>query len=293
MNYTTLIDTETLARKLDSGWCVFDCRFVLNDPQAGERAYAAGHIVGAHYLDLDRDLAGPRTATSGRHPLPDPEALAARLAGFGVDSATQVIAYDAAAGEFAARPWWLLRWLGHPHVAVLDGGWHQWLKEGRAASQEPPAAGSPGNFQARPNNSLWLGSGRISERMRSKSGCLLDARGSSRFCGDEEPIDPVAGHVPGAVNLPYSGNVTEDGRFKSAAALKRRFRAALKTVAPADTACMCGSGVTACHNLLAMEVAGLSGAKLYAGSWSEWIRDPSRPVARGDREAWFLQRTVS
>ena len=283
MHYTTLIDTHTLARNLDAGWCVFDCRFVLNDPQAGERAYLAGHIAGAHYLHLDRDLAGPVTGASGRHPLPDPEVLAAKLAGAGVDSTSQVIAYDATVGEFAARLWWLLRWLGHPQVAVLDGGWNQWLKEGRPVSQMPPSAVARGNFLARPNNSLWLNSGPILERIRSQTGRLLDARAASRFWGAEEPIDPVAGHVPGAVNLPYSGNVTEDGRFKSAPVLKKRFLAALKAVAPADTACMCGSGVTACHNLLAMEVAGLSGAKLYAGSWSEWIRDPSRPIARGDR----------
>ena len=282
MNYTTLIDTRTLARNLDAGGCVFDCRFVLNDPQAGERAYAAGHIAGAHYLHLDRDLAGPVTGASGRHPLPDPEALAGKLAGAGVDSTTQVIAYDDAAGEFAARLWWLLRWLGHPQVAVLDGGWNQWLKEGRPASFQYPLTVARGNFKAMPDDKLWLSSAVILDRVRSAAGRLLDARATSRFRGDEEPIDPVAGHVPGAVNLPYAGNVTDDGRFKSAEALRIRFLAALKDASPADTACMCGSGVTACHNLLAMEVAGLGGAKLYAGSWSEWIREPSRPIAKGN-----------
>ena len=282
MIYTTLIDTQALAMNLDSGWCVFDCRFVLADPQAGERAYCEAHVPGAHYLHLDRDLASPVTPSSGRHPLPEPALLAAKLAAAGVGADTQVVAYDDAAGVIAARLWWLLRWLGHTRVAVLDGGWKLWLKEGRALTRARPAVVARGNFQAKPNDSLWLSSAAMLERLRSGKGRLLDARAPERFRGEQEPIDPVAGHVPGAVNLPFAGNVSENGRFKSGEELWVRFEAALQGVPPADTACMCGSGVTACHNLLAMEVAGLKDPKLYAGSWSEWIRDPSRPVSRGE-----------
>lgn len=281
MYYTTLIDAEALVRHLDSGWRVFDCRFALGNPSAGERAYAAGHIPGARYLHLDRDLASAVTPASGRHPLPRPEALAERLAAAGVGAETQVVAYDDASGAFAARLWWLLRWLGHAQVAVLNGGWAQWLKEARPVSHESPAASARGKFRARPDDSLWLSSAVVRERMRSGIGRLLDARAVERFRGEQEPIDAVAGHVPGAVNLPYSGNISRDGQFKSAEVLRTRFTAALDGAAPDETVCMCGSGVTACHNLLAMEVAGLSGGRLYAGSWSEWIRDTSRPVARG------------
>lgn len=283
MIYTTLVDCDVLARHLASGWCVFDCRFVLSNSSAGERGYRDGHIPGAQYLHLDHDLAAPVTARSGRHPLPDPETLATRLASAGVSSTTQVIAYDDSSGEFAARLWWLLRWLGHEQVAVLDGGWRQWCAEGRRVSRGSPQTVKPGNLRAQPDDGLWLSSAAVAERLRRSGLRLLDARAPSRFRGDEEPIDPVAGHVPGAVNVPYAGNVLVDGRFQSAEALRARFVAALNGADPADTACMCGSGVTACHNLLAMEHAGLHGAKLYAGSWSEWIRDPSHPVATGDR----------
>ncbi|MGH8362242.1 MAG: sulfurtransferase [Gammaproteobacteria bacterium] len=281
MYYSTLIGAEALARHLDSGWSVFDCRFALSNPSAGEHAYATGHIPGARYLHLDRDLASAVTPASGRHPLPEPGVLAAKLAAAGVSAGTQVVAYDDAAGAFAARLWWLLRWLGHPQVAVLDGGWPQWLREARPVSHEPPARSAPGDFRARPDDRMWLSSGLVRQRAHAGIGRLLDARAAERFRGEQEPIDAVAGHVPGAVNLPYLGNISGDGRFKSAEALRTRFMAALDGAAPAETVCMCGSGVTACHNLLAMEVAGLSGGRLYAGSWSEWIRDSSRPVARG------------
>ncbi|MGA9853362.1 MAG: sulfurtransferase [Gammaproteobacteria bacterium] len=282
MVYATLVDTETLARNLHSGWRLFDCRFVLADPDAGERAYREGHIPGAAYLHLDRDLAAPVTPVTGRHPLPEPEILATKLARAGVSNGSQVVVYDDTAGTFAARLWWLLRWLGHPQVAVLDGGWTQWFKESRTITREPSAAVNEGDFQARPNDRQWLSSAALFQRVRTSAGRLLDARAPSRFRGEEEPIDPVAGHVPGAVNLPYMGNVSGNGRFKTPEALRKRIEAALADVPSAETVCMCGSGVTACHNLLAMEVAGLKGARLYAGSWSEWIRDSSWPVVQGD-----------
>lgn len=281
MFYTTLVDPQTLAQRLDAGWRVFDCRFALSDPPAGERAYHEGHIPGARYLHLDHDLAGPVTPQSGRHPLPDPETLARKLAAVGVSDDTQVVVYDAAAGAFAARLWWLLRWLGHSQVAVLDGGWQRWLREGRPVAVEMPANAARGNLHAHANRSLWLDAGEVWRQTQSGSGRLFDARAAERFRGEVEPIDPVAGHVPGAVNLPYAENVSEDGSFKSAETLRARFLSALDGVSPGRAVSMCGSGVTACHNLLAMEVAGLKGGKLYAGSWSEWIRDSERPVARG------------
>ena len=280
MTYTTLVDTETLAQNLNSDWCLFDCRFVLTDPEEGERRYRTSHIPGAHYLHLDRDLAGPVTLQSGRHPLPVPELLAAKLATAGVFNCSQIVGYDDADGAFAARLWWLLRWLGHQKVAVLDGGITQWLKENRPVTQDLPAALPSGDFQQRPDNALWVNSEAVRRQSTEHPGRLLDARASSRFRGEEESIDAVAGHVPGAVNLPFTGNVSENGCFKSSGVLRQRFEAALEGGSPAETVCICGSGVTACHNLLAMEVAGMQGGRLYAGSWSEWIRDPSRPVER-------------
>lgn len=281
MTYTTLVDTETLAWNLNSRWCLFDCRFVLAEPAAGERAYGEGHIPGAQYLHLERDLTGPVTPATGRHPLPKPDVLAEKLAKAGVNAGTQVVAYDDAAGAFAARLWWLLRWLGHPQVAVLDGGLEKWIKEGRPVTGKPPTSVPKGDFEVRADDSLWLSSAAVLERVRTHAGCLLDARAPSRFRGEAEPIDPVAGHVPGAVNLPYMGNVSENGCLKTPEVLRERLGAVLAGVPPSEAVCMCGSGVTACHNLLAMEVAGLRGARLYAGSWSEWIRDPDRPVIRG------------
>jgi len=281
MNYTSLVDTETLASNLASGWCLFDCRFVLNQPQEGERRYRTSHIPGAHYLHLDRDLAGPVTPESGRHPLPVPEILAEKLRKTSVSDTRQIVAYDDAGGVFSARLWWLLRWLGHPQVAVLDGGIDKWLKENRPVNQDLSVVVPDGDFQPRPDDRRWVDSDFVATRSKQHGGWLLDARASSRFRGDEEPIDPVAGHVPGAVNLPFTGNVNSDGYFKSPGALKQRFEAALGGISPGDSVCMCGSGVTACHNLLAMEVAGLRGSRLYAGSWSEWIRNPSHPIERG------------
>lgn len=282
MVYRTLVDTGTLADHLGTGWRVFDCRFVLSDPGAGECSYRQGHIPEAHYLHLDRDLAGPVTPQTGRHPLPAPTVLAAKLASAGVNATTQVVVYDDTVGTYAARLWWLLRWLGHSKVAVLDGGWSKWIKEGRPLTPVLPTVSRSGAFRALPNNALWLSTEAVWERLKAPApGCLLDARTAERFRGDEEPIDPVAGHIPGSVNLAYTGNVLSDGCFSPPGALRERFRVAMAGIPPAETVCLCGSGVTACHNLLAMEVAGLEGARLYPGSWSEWIRDRQRPVVRG------------
>ena len=280
--FDTLVETETLAAHLgDPGWVVFDCRAQITDPDAGARRYAEGHVPGAVHLSLDHDLSGPVTPDTGRHPLPEPQRLATKLAQAGVNEGTQIVAYDDASGSHAARLWWLARWLGHRDVAVLNGGWLQWTDEGRAVSTEVPLP-NRGRFETRLQEGLWETTQEVLERVRGrKRGLLVDVRGPSRYRGEEEPIDPVAGHVPGAVNLPYSESVAGDGRFKSPAELRRHFEAAFAGVRPEQVVCMCGSGVVACHGLLAMEIAGLKGGRLYAGSWSEWIRDPARPIARG------------
>lgn len=281
--FDTLVETEVLAVHLDDPqWVVFDCRSVLGDSGAGPRMYAEGHIPGARHLHLERDLSGPVTPQTGRHPLPDPAALAAKLGKAGVGRNTQVAAYDDAGGAHAARLWWLLRWLGHRPVAVLNGGWQQWLKEGRAVSTDVPAP-QPHQFPYHGvGQSDYLTTGEVMEMVQGRQpGLLADARAASRYRGEGETIDPVAGHVPGAVSLPFAGNLAEDGRFSSPSVLRQRFEAALGDIPPDRAVFMCGSGVTACHDLLAMELAGMKGARLYAGSWSEWIRDAARPVAKG------------
>ncbi|HSN17491.1 MAG TPA: sulfurtransferase [Gammaproteobacteria bacterium] len=282
--FDTLIETEVLAAHVhDPKWVVFDCRSVLTDLEAGPRMYMAGHIPGARYLHLERDLSGPVTPQTGRHPLPDPAALAAKLGEAGVGRGTQVAVYDDAGGAIAARLWWLLRWLGHRQVAVLNGGWQQWLKEARPISKDLPHPLARDFHYHGVGQSDYLTTGEVMEMVRGhRKGLLVDARAAHRYRGEGETIDPVAGHVPGTINLPFSGNLGEDGRFHSPAVLRQRFESALGDAVPDRTVFMCGSGVTACHDLLAMELAGMKGARLYAGSWSEWIRDSTRPVAKGD-----------
>lgn len=277
--YTTLVTTATLAANLQApDWLVVDCRFDLAQPAAGEAAYRAGHIPGAVYAHLDRDLSSPITPATGRHPLPDPERFAATLSGWGVSSTTQVIAYDADNGMYASRLWWLLRWVGHRSVAVLDGGFKAWTAERLPTGTEIPAR-SPSQFTARPNRELWLDAQQVQERLQQPDWRLLDARAPERFAGKVEPLDTRAGHVPGARNHPFATNLAADGRFGAPEELRRRYEQSQAGVSDDHTIVMCGSGVTACHLLLAMEHAGKPGARLYAGSWSEWIRDPRRPVA--------------
>jgi thiosulfate/3-mercaptopyruvate sulfurtransferase len=286
MDFRTLIDVAALKPLIGSpAVAVLDCRFDLAAPDAGRRAYLEAHIPTARYADLNRDLSAPVTSSSGRHPLPSPERIAARLGDLGVSHDTQVIAYDEASGAFAARAWWLLRWLGHAKAAVLDGGFKAWLAGGGALeSGDPPAvAPSPGRmrFTPRVDRHAVLGAAELIEALKDPRHMLVDARAAERFAGSVEPLDPVAGHVPGAVNHPFTANLSADGTFLPPAELKRRWQERLAGKSPRDVIAMCGSGVTACHNLLAMELAELYGAKLYAGSWSEWIRDPERRVARG------------
>jgi len=279
MSYTTLIDGATLQSHLnDPDWCVVDLRHQLADTAYGERAYAASHIPGAIFLHLDRDLSGPMTGKNGRHPLPDPQALMARLGEAGIDNESQVVVYDDAQGMIAGRLWWSLRWLGHDKVAFLDGGFPLWQAEGRPTSAEVPqrpAKRFAGAVQGGTVAADWL-----LANLDSPDLCLIDGRGPDRFRGENETIDPVGGHIPGARNRCFKDNLDAEGRFKPAPLLRSEFLALMAGVEPARVVAQCGSGVSACLNLLAMEIAGLPGAKLYPGSWSEWCSDPARPVAR-------------
>ena len=280
MNYDTLIDVAAVHAHLDDPrWVVMDCRFNLMDTEAGRRAYRERHLPGARYAHLDEDLSSPITPTTGRHPLPDPAQLARTLGDWGIGPETQVVAYDDMGGMLAAaRLWWLLLWLGHKMVAVLDGGFPAWQRAGLPLTAELSTV-QPTLFNGHPDDRLWLTTAQVLALPAEH--VLLDARTAARFRGEMEPIDPVAGHMPGALNLPTEGNLTVDGHFLPRAELRARFAARLGDRPPTTVVHSCGSGVTACHNLLAMEAAGLPGARLYAGSWSEWIRDPSRPIATG------------
>ena len=292
MSQTTLITPRQLAARLeDADLAIIDCRFDLARPKWGPEAYAGARIPHALYAHLDHDLSGKMSATTGRHPLPPADELAARLGRWGIDAQVQVVAYDQSSGAYAARLWWLLRWLGHTRVAVLDGGLAAWQEEKLPLERTPPPqsqAGAapvrpPRRFEPRPDGEMVMSTGELEEAVASRQiACgdlvLIDARSADRFAGRNETIDPVAGHVPGARNHPFTDNVDGAGRFVSRATLRERFAKTLEGVPPDAAICMCGSGVTACHNLLAMEVAGLQGARLYAGSWSEWIRDPKRPI---------------
>ena len=279
--HSTLISAAELEAQLGSVLPI-DCRFDLAQPNAGARAYASGHIPGAIYAHLDADLSSPITPTTGRHPLPNPETLATTFGRWGISGGTQVIAYDADAGMFASRLWWLLRWLGHERVAVLDGGLKAWQAAGLPIDVNIPTP-QPAEFVGHVRTDMVVASSDVEQLATRPDWRLLDARAPERFRGDIEPIDPVAGHIPGARNHPFAWNMGSNGRLLPADELREKYRGSLAGVAPDRTVAMCGSGVTACHDLLAMEAAGLLGAKLYAGSWSEWIRDPSRPVAIGER----------
>ena len=284
MEWRPLIDAAALAQRLGDGRTVpIDCRFDLARPAAGRDAYRAGHVPGARYASLDADLSAPVTAGSGRHPLPDPRRFAAWLAGVGVDEDSGVVAYDDAGGAYAARLWWLLRWIGHERVAVLDGGYAAWIAAGGAVETGEPAPPTPmpATLRARPDPTAHLTTAEVERALADPRRVLVDARAPERFAGAVEPLDRIAGHVPGARNHPFARNLGPDGRFLGATELRRRWVDFLRGASPTAMISMCGSGVTACHNLLALEIAGLRGAKLYAGSYSEWVADPARPVATG------------
>lgn len=288
--YTTLIRANELAgRAADPDWAILDCRFDLARPGWGLGAWVAGHIPNALYADLDRDLSGPLTPAAGRHPLPAPETLTATFGRFGIDAGVQVVAYDQGPGTIAARLWWLLRWLGHPRVAVLDGGLAAWERAGLPLSTAVTAR-APRVFVARPAAEAVVTTAAIDAAVASGAlglgrPLLIDARSADRFAGENETLDPVAGHIPGARNHPFARNLDRSGCFLAAAELRRAWLGTLRGGPSAAVVAMCGSGVTACHDLLALEVAGLPGGRLYAGSWSEWIRDPAHAVALGSDTA--------
>lgn len=280
-----IISTADLADHLeDPDWRIFDCRFDLNQADVGLEAYREDHLPGAHYAHLDEDLSGPVTDPSGRHPLPDPATLRATFSKWGITPDTQVVCYDHETNAYAGRLWWLLRWLGHERVAVLDGGFEKWQDEERPVSQEsapePPAV----DFNGTAADALTAATDEILEDLDDGELCLIDVRSEARFAGEEEPIDPVAGHIPGAINLPFQKNLDASGCYLPPEALRKMYERILGEHRPQDCVVMCGSGVTACQTLIALEHAGLTGARLYPGSWSEWIRDPNRPVEIGGED---------
>jgi thiosulfate/3-mercaptopyruvate sulfurtransferase len=282
--HRTLIQTEELAARLgDPDWIIVDCRFTLSDPEAGIESWRRSRLPGAHYLHLEDDLSGPVTEYSGRHPLPDPAALAARLAQCGITPQSRVVVYDDSFGSIAGRLWWMLRWLGHDAVALLDGGFQKWRRERRELeSGHPATGGAGGRLDARPARGAWVAATEVEQALARGGALLIDARAPERFTGEAEPFDPVAGHIPGAVNRPFEDNLDIDGTFLSPQELRAAFEAVLGALPPQRAVHFCGSGVTACHNLLAMEIAGLGGSRLYPGSWSEWITDPRHPIAVGE-----------
>lgn len=282
--FTTLVSTDTLATHLDGSWVIVDCRYGLTDHAWGRAQYLAGHIPGAVYASLSDDLSAPPTGTNGRHPLPCVEDMEATFGRLGIASGTQVAIYDQDAGSYASRLWWMLRYLGHDAAAVVDGGWAKWMREGR-----PTRAGEetrpPATFRGRRRKELRALVDEVERMVGSRDVLVVDARAPERFEGTSEPLDPKAGHIPGAVNHFYRRNVTSEGVMLPPDVLRRQFAETLGDRPPEQVVMYCGSGVTACHNLLALEHAGLHGTKLYAGSWSEWSSDPDRPVETGPARA--------
>ncbi len=280
--YRTLVTPETVARHLnDPDWVVVDCRFSLTDTEIGRRAYLEAHVPGAVYAHLDEDLSiRPVPGQTGRHPLPPLETFAARLSRWGIDEQVQVVVYDDISGVFAGRLWWMLRWLGHDAVAVMDGDWRHWQQEARPTTGgEESRPSRP--FVPRPRPTMQITVDELRDRLGAADLKLLDARGADRYRGENETIDPRAGHIPGALSAPYADNLDAEGRFLAPELLRARWQRLLDDT-PADEAIVyCGSGVSAAHNLIAMEWAGLEPARLYVGSWSEWITDPERPTSTG------------
>jgi thiosulfate/3-mercaptopyruvate sulfurtransferase len=281
MTVATLVNENDLVQHLDDpSWISVDCRFMLSDPSAGPEMYRTSHIPNARYADLDKDMSSSPTEHTGRHPLPSLADWTRKLSDWGINKESTVVAYDQLGGPLAARFWWLLRWAGHQHVMVLNGGFPAWERAGNPVTAELPVL-ETAEYSSDVRHDLWVSTADVEEFLeRDAPGqVLVDARAAPRFCGETEPIDPIAGHVPTAINRPFAENLDEEGLFRPPAELRERFADLADD--PRDVVHMCGSGVTACHNLLAMESAGLSGSKLYLGSWSEWIQQPNRPIATG------------
>ncbi len=286
MTWTTLLPASELHLHLnDPDWAIVDCRFSLDNVERGRNDYLASHIPGAVYAHLDNDLSAPKVpGKTGRHPLPQIPVMTETLSSWGIDARTQVVIYDDATGTMGVRLWWLLNWLGHTSVALLDGGWSEWQRSGlpkRTGMESRPRR----QFEPHEVPGIWVTAEQVEEYRKDARYILLDARSTPRFRGELEPIDPVAGHIPGAVSAPCENNVTSEGKFLSRDALCQRFENLVKSVPTENVICYCGSGVTAAHNLFSIAYAGLGLGRLYAGSWSEWITNPSRPIASGDSQA--------
>ena len=281
MPFGTLLDIATVAAHLDDpSWVVVDCRLNLQEPGWGAREYAASHLPGALFVDVDSELAGTKTGQNGRHPLPPVDALVRTFGRLGIAAGIQVVAYDQEAGMYASRLWWLLRWLGHDAAAVMDGGFARWVAEGRPTASGPEQRAAR-TFTGAPRQEMVVDAAGVAAMFDSDEGCLVDARAPERYRGDVEPIDRVGGHIPGALSHFFRRNVDEQGRFLPAESLRARWAQTLRGTPPGRVVCYCGSGITAAHNLLALEHAGLPGARLYPGSWSEWSSDSSRPIEKG------------
>jgi thiosulfate/3-mercaptopyruvate sulfurtransferase len=281
--FTTLIETNEVAAHLDDpNWAIIDCRYFLNHPELGRKQYLDAHIPGAVYADLHDDLSGPATKeAAGRHPLPDAATFAATLSSWGIDDKVQVVAYDGAGGMVAGRLWWMLNWLGHEQVAVLNGDYRAWFHEGRP-SVSGEESRPPRIFTARVHPERFVTAEQVMASLNNPTMKLLDARARDRFRGENETLDPKAGHIPGAKSAPYTENLDAHGRFLPPQELAARFQNLLGETAGDDAVLYCGSGVTAAHNALAMAIAGVGTPRIYSGSWSDWITDPTRPIATGD-----------
>ena len=273
-----LINTENLFKhRHDPDWVIFDCRHDLFDPGKGERQYREGHIPGAHFANIDTDLSGDKTGSNGRHPLPSPAAFSAFLARHGVSNTSTIVAYDDVGGQFASRLWWMARWIGLTKIFLLDGGIPKWIAEGRALATDVPAP-SPAPLRGNANPLMVWSATELAAHIEDANISVIDARAAERYRGEVEPIDPVAGHIPGALNRFYKANLNADLTFRAADEIKDEFAKLINDQSSANVVHYCGSGVTACANIFAMEYAGLPGSKLFAGSWSEWVSDPARPV---------------
>ena len=282
MKYQTIISVEDLNKNLNTqDWLIFDCRFILKDPEGGLKKFNQGHIPGAQFADMDKDLASPMTSTSGRHPLPNPDEFINKLQSWGVNNTSQIICYDDMSGAFAARMWWLLKWLGYNDVAVLDGGIDKWTANNLTLETDTQQKAA-GSFSGQANNDMWVDVEFVQKELAENNITLLDARSAERFTAKDTKTDPVAGHVPGAMSYPFAENLSKQGVFLPLEELQKRFAPMLSSSEKKEVINMCGSGVTACHNLLAMSIAELPMTRLFVGSWSEWIKDKSRPVATGD-----------
>lgn len=281
MAFATLVDIDTLAAHLaDPNWVLLDCRFELARPDWGAAGFASGHIDGAQYAHLDHDLAAAPTESSGRHPLPDPSVFSARARTWGISPESQIVVHDQGNGVYAARAWWLFRWLGHRNVAVLRGGLAAWVASGRGLTTQITSRPA-GTFQGQAQPRMVADVEEIERSLASRSLHIIDGRGADRYAGQNETMDPIAGHVPGAVNHPFASNFAADGGWHDEDTLRNLWQRSLAGRAPEQVVTMCGSGVSACLNLLALETLGIEGARLYPGSWSEWVRDPKRAVATG------------